>query len=645
MNYKLSLLFILTIISIANAQIEIEEKPYSFQNPSNSRLDFGEFNSLTLNKSISTALKEDVIERKNGMPPRFGLKIETNFNTKNSGEWSNLPDGSKIWKLHIKSPKAKSINLIYDAFHLPPEGRFHIYNVQRTHVIGAFTELNNKGSMKKPGKFATGLVYGDGIILEYFHPSKAANEAVISIKAVIHGYKYIKILNAVKENGVNEDYGDSGPCQVNVNCTEGNNWQNEKKGVAMLLINDGTRWCTGSLVNNTSQNRKPYFLTADHCLDADNLDVAGNRDASDWMFYWNYETPDCPNTAAEPTINSTTGAILRANRTDTDFALFELLESPLDACYDVYFNGWDRTTNLGQGGVGIHHPGGDVKKIATHNMVPVDGQIWGADHWRVNWVATANGHSVTEGNSSGSPLFSNNGRIIGQLHGGSSVNCDDPENDPGEYGKFHLSWNGSSSNRRLRDWLAPGSNRTWMWGRYFNPATVDLSITYLESDFEMYVCASVVGGTAPFKWYINGVLRGTTSTPSFCYRYRCQGGTSTIGVITNTPCGQASDTESYYENCNGSGHRMSLYPNPASSEFNIASNEATRNGETIITDISAFGEMEIQIMDFSGKKVLDKKFKANLVERKVDVSNLKKGNYFVRIQARELDEVHQIVVE
>lgn len=296
-------------------------------------------------------------------------------------------------------------------------------------------------------------MYGDEITLEYHHPSNEKKEAIISIKGVIHGYKYIKILDKfAKEEKEEIAFGSSGPCQVNVNCSEGNNWQDEKKGVAMLLINSGTRWCTGSLVNNTNQDQKPYFLTADHCLTEDNLDANANTNASQWLFYWNYESPNCSNGAAEPLIYSTAGATLRSNRADTDFALFELIENPISTGFDVNFNGWDRNTNPIPGGVGIHHPAGDIKKIATHNMTPVNGIVWGGGtHWRVNWIATSNGHSVTEGGSSGSPLFMNNGRIIGQLHGGSSINCSDPSNDPGEYGKFHLSWNGTTSTRRLRD--------------------------------------------------------------------------------------------------------------------------------------------------------------------------------------------------
>ncbi|MFN3137122.1 MAG: T9SS type A sorting domain-containing protein [Allomuricauda sp.] len=465
---KTILLSVILIPLLVIGQIQSDIEPYSAYYDIQESAITQRTKFVSPTKSISTALLEDEEDRRNGKPPRFGLRRETEFNTVNSGVWIDLPNGDKLWLLSIKSPNAKSINLLYSQFHIPRGGMLHIYNKKRTHIIGAFTERNNKGSYEKPGQFATGLVYGDEIILEYYHPESGQQQPIINISGVIHGYKYIDLLKYQSEDDPESGgYGQSGSCQVDINCSEGNGWQDEKRGVALLLINGGTRWCSGSLVNNTSRNAKPFFLSADHCLTEDNLDAQGNTNASQYMFYWNYERAGCNNGGPEPTIYSTTGASLKANRADSDFALFLLTESPKDAGYNVFFNGWDRTTTPMQGGVGIHHPSGDVKKISTHNVVPGPGSVFGANtHWRVNWLQTLNGHSVTEGGSSGSPLFMNNGRIIGQLHGGGFLDCQVPELDPGEYGRFDVSWNGSSPTRRLRDWLDPfNTGETYLNGQ------------------------------------------------------------------------------------------------------------------------------------------------------------------------------------
>ena len=73
----------------------------------------------------------------------------------------------------------------------------------------------------------------------------------------------------------------------------------------------------------------------------------------------------------------------------------------------------------------------------------------GDDYWKVaDWD-----EGTTEGGSSGSPLFKNGGRIIGQLRGG-YASC---SNDLADYyGAFYKSWdNGSTSSERLMDWLDP----------------------------------------------------------------------------------------------------------------------------------------------------------------------------------------------
>ena len=398
------------------------------------------------------------------------------MNLTNSGVWQTLSNGDRIWTLEIYSPSAKSINLLYDRFWLPQNAEFYIYNSAKTHSIGGFTSRNNKGTRAKPKRFGTGLVFGDRVILEYYEPQNVRGQGIISIAKVVHGYRYISIMQSKSESAVG--FGRSGACQVNVNCPEGNNWQKEKTSVALILV-EGMRWCTGSLINNTRNDGTLYFLTANHCINdwrlSRRLDALADTDGSDWSFYWNYESPNCSNDI-DFIPPSTSGATLVANNATTDFALFKLIESPYDLkpAVQVYFNGWERNIP-GRGGVGIHHPEGDIKKIATHNMTPVQGQVYNPPngYWRVNWRATTNGHSVTEGGSSGSPLYNNNSRVIGQLRGGSGVDCDNPSQDPGEYGRFSVSWNNSTDRRRrLKDWLDPTNSNAMFLDGYPPPPTL-----------------------------------------------------------------------------------------------------------------------------------------------------------------------------
>jgi len=159
-----------------------------------------------------------------------------------------------------------------------------------------------------------------------------------------------------------------------------------------------------------------------------------------------------------------------SNRVTTDFALLELDEDPIylsnnTPSYIPYYLGWDRTGNSVTGGVGIHHPSGDVKKIATFNQTPMP---YGTDYLQISWMQTQNGYSVMEPGSSGSPLINSDHHVIGQLFGGPSIFCEDPAKSYSVYGKFSFSWtgkNGTTDNRRkLQPWLDTNNTVTILNG-------------------------------------------------------------------------------------------------------------------------------------------------------------------------------------
>lgn len=395
---------------------------------------------------------EDEKDKENGLPPRFGWDFDVNLNLQNSGVWQTLPNGDRLWRLSILAKDALSINFLFDDFWLPKGGKLFIYSKDKKHVIGAFTDLNNKIDRR----FGTGLVYGDEVTLEYYEPANLVETGQISISKVVHGYRHINIPDDIKKA-----FGDSGSCNVNTICNEGNNWRDEIKGVAMILVN-GVRNCSGSLIVTTEQDCRPYFLTANHCLS--NFDAISNPTASTFSFMWNYESPSCSPSQDGPTNFVTNGATVIANSGNpgnvegSDFALLQLVENPVDADFDVYFNGFDARNNTFTGVTGIHHPAGDVKKISMENATVTStnylNNATGANrtHWRViDWDS-----GTTEGGSSGSPLFDNGTkRIIGDLSGGGAA-CGNDLSD--WYGKMFYSWTGNGTTdarRRLHDWLDP----------------------------------------------------------------------------------------------------------------------------------------------------------------------------------------------
>lgn len=377
-------------------------------------------------------LEEDKLENMKGVPFRFGYAFTVNKNMQNSGTWTTLPDGGKLWRLRVESPGAFSINFTFNDFWLPQGGKMFIYNEDRSYIIGAFTERNNK----EDGYFATGLVPGSDVTIEYYEPAEAVSPGIIQIENIVHAYR-----NFFKRDPLSDDFGTSGSCNINVNCEVADPWENQARSVAMILTSGGTRWCTGSMVNNIRQDLTPYFLTANHCL---------NGGQNSWVFMFRYESPNCTNIDG-PTFYTLSGSQLKASNSASDFALLLLNEAPPDS-YQVHFNGWDARDIAGTSGAGIHHPDGDIKKIVFVSST-FQNTSWSGtpanSHWRAIWSA-----GTTEPGSSGSPLFDQNKRVLGQLHGGPGA-CTSSDNSD-IYGKFSFSWNyGTTASTRLKEWLDP----------------------------------------------------------------------------------------------------------------------------------------------------------------------------------------------
>jgi hypothetical protein len=396
--------------------------------------------------------KEDKEDEEYDMPPRFGYSHIVNYDLNNSGTWYELPNGDKLWQLEVVCPAALSVNFCYDKFWIPEGGKFFVYSKDRKRTIGAFTSRNNNGGREIIRGFATELIYGNDVMLEYYQPKEVTTDAIISIKYVVHGYRYVRTGNS--------GYGASDPCMVNINCGEGMNWQKEKMAVARVLLING--FCSGFLITTTSINGEPFFLTADHCIKSDGKDAINDPNLDYAVFYWNYETQGCPNETVEPSSYQTTnGATIVANPGDTegektDFALLRLTGDPKTLSnYTPYYLGWDRSGLSGDPGVCIHHPKGDVKKISTILSQPTP-STYTEYHDSLSYWKVFFNQGVVNGSSSGSPLLNAAHRVIGQLRYQETEGCN--YNGHALYGRFNLSWNGNyihvdSIHRRLDCWL------------------------------------------------------------------------------------------------------------------------------------------------------------------------------------------------
>ena len=417
---KINRTLIITLFLISNiySQVSINGTPKSVIWDMNN-----EITNITLPAVDHDFLQlQDLEEKDKNVPYRFGNPFDVNFNLNNSGTWENIDNG-RLWRLSITSKNAYSINLLYDKFVIPEGAELYVYDKDKSTILGAFTNLNNKSYET----FATSPTKGDVTIIEYFEPYNVEFNGTIQIGRVVHAYKDVFYPEESR------DYGDSGSCNNNVNCPEFIDWEAEVRSVAMILSGGGFRLCTGSLVNNVRQDLTPYFLTANHCLGGE----------SNWIFMFNYESSGCNNQNG-PTFMTVQGSTLLDNSASSDYAILRLEEEIPDS-YEVHYAGWDASGTTPSTPVGIHHPSGDIKKISfDYNNASNAGNYWDVNNWE---------DGTTEPGSSGSPLFDGNThRIVGQLYGG-TASCTSITYDT--YGKVSSSWN-----LGLKDYLDPDNTGT-----------------------------------------------------------------------------------------------------------------------------------------------------------------------------------------
>ena len=315
------------------------------------------------------------------------------------------------------------------------------------------------------------MVKGESIFIEYFEPAAVSGQGRFKISRLLHVYKEdgLQALSPVEDNG--RDFGDSTDgCHININCPEADFLSTEKNAVCriIMILEEGMGYCTGSLINNTNNDAKPYVMSAYHCQS----EFTPMYDF--YRFDFNYEGAACNDPATEPTFNSITGCSAIAGYADTDFQLFELSSNvPLN--YQPYFLGWNR--DLGYEPLGsnlIHHPAGDIKKFSREfsQTRVFNNTITWTDN---NLVTSPRSHfratldeGAFEGGSSGAPLVDNDGYFVGQLHGGTAL-C---EEAIAFSGRFSESWEGGGTpETRLKDWLDPlGTSPVIQDG--FDPASI-----------------------------------------------------------------------------------------------------------------------------------------------------------------------------
>jgi len=379
---------------------------------------------------------------------RFAHTFFTNLSPENSGIVFTAEDGSRIWKVGIRSNGAFTLNVLFSEYELPEGATLFLYNPDRSVVLGPFTRENRPNG----GEFPVAPVDGDELIVEYHEPLTASFTGKLRITEVNHDYRGL-FRSPPNFNSLDM------PCLPDVSCKS--TLDTIARSVCLLIIN-GNTYCTGTLMNNTAKDGKPYLLTASHCL-KNNADL-GSRIVA----FLNYQSPHCDKRIRGSEEFSVSGSVCQAFSNEVDFALVELLETP-PSDYRPWLAGWSLSseTSSDKPFTSIHHPNGDTRKYCTEEdsitkidwpslPPPQNDGITPGNHWYINqWEI---GH--TWGGSSGAGLFDKNMRLRGGLTGGGSGGATGCSTyTEGDYFfRFDRAWNQFPDySKQLKHWLDPVS--------------------------------------------------------------------------------------------------------------------------------------------------------------------------------------------
>lgn len=419
---------------------------------------------------------------------------------------NNIATPMSVWRTRVVSTGALSLNLGFAEYFMPEGGSLHIYTPDQSERIRPFTADDNESH----GQLWTPMLKGEVVILEVNVPTNKLKQLKLRLSSVNHGY-------------LGEDLEQvsqllSGSCNVDTVCSEGDDWRPQIRSEARISIG-GSGLCSGTVLNNTANDGKGFFLTAHHCgINASN--------AAAVVAYWNYENSYCRSPGSSDSgsggdgvlTNFNTGTIFRASHSPADMTLIEF-DDPFNSSDNVFLAGWNASSTPATSAVAIHHPRGHEKRISFENDPTTITSYSGSSspgnstHIRVaDWDL-----GTTEPGSSGSGLFDQNKRVIGQLHGGSAA-CGN--NSPDWYGWLHNSWTGGGSDStRLSNWLDPigagvmavdGMEANGPGGNVPPLAKIAVSCTGLSCSFNGSGSSDADGSIVSYQWQL-GDNTGSTA--------------------------------------------------------------------------------------------------------------------------------------
>jgi hypothetical protein len=461
-------------------------------------------------------------------PNQIGVNRSVEVSPNTGAQKFVNPDGSQIIVLIIKSSGASGIGVHFRDFALADGEEVYVYGAAANSIVfGPFTDKGPWGS----AEFWSGTVNGDTVVIEFYKKTDENGQ----------GFEIFEISHILAELDwrLRSNEPDVLFCEVDASCYG----DPEKNAVARILFNNnGPFLCTGTLLNNFAQDRTPYFLTANHCVNSQA--VAQTVEA-----YWFYQTTSCNSGVLRSWVHSPPGANLLATQGSNDFSFIRLQNN---APGGVFFSGWTSVAQpIGASVFGLHHPDGYIPPSIPSYLRRSTGSIMNTN---ASCLGLVNGYAVgwtsgtSEPGSSGSGLFTSNGHyLVGVLScGPNPPTCNSPWASYSKFANFYS---------QIRQYIYSGTPSAPV----ANPATFVASHSFRAN------WRSVNGATGyrldvatnnSFTNYVTGYqnlnvgnalshsVAGLSASTTYYYRVRAYNGNGTSGnsnvisVTTLSPTGR-----------------------------------------------------------------------------------------------------------
>jgi hypothetical protein len=369
---------------------------------------------------------ETLIRAAAPVPVQFAVQVPESIDLARDGTWTTTGSAA-VWRYAVQVPTAVSLSFHATRIRLPQGATLS--------VIGKSGTATYSARDLRRAELWSRVQLGDSLEFLLTVPARDKAGVELSIAELQAGYRSLggrtpdhPVYQRLMAQGV---VAAASSCVQNYACnTNAGNQAPGKATVAVLVEN--LYQCTGTLINDVPADNSPYVLTARHCQSG-KLGGGNPGAATAVTIYWNAISA-CGQPLGslyDPSIPTQSGASTVVEQQDA--WLIRLGYSPV--VDDAQFAGFDASGAPVVGGYTIHHAAGATKQYTAWygQALPVQQAGVLGVNYLSEFLETVNQSGTTGPGASGSALFDQNDRIVGNMSLGRK------SSDPSGYGACPVS--------------------------------------------------------------------------------------------------------------------------------------------------------------------------------------------------------------